>query len=184
MSGQDSEARLTSETNVVFETTVASKTTVVFETSVLTAIEEAAATAYPFEGCGALLGNSAGSVRRVCASLHLPNREEGRPRVRFEVSPADYLSVEDEADRRGLSLLGFWHTHPDHPALPSATDRQFAWEGLLTVIVSVPERRPREITAWEVTGPDSPFSPVLLREDGRNGILKSLAGRPRATQED
>ena len=90
--------------------------------------------------------------------------------MRFEVAPRDYLAVEDEADRRGLSLLGFWHSHPDDTAQASKTDRAYAWEGLLTVIVAVPKGFPREIIAWEILGPDAPFTPVPIEE--------SATGRP------
>ncbi len=133
---------------------------VVFETAVLEEIGRGAAKAYPYEGCGALLGE-AGHVR---VTLPLPNTEKGTPRVRFEVSPKDYLRVEREADARGLKLLGFWHSHPDHPARPSATDRAYAWEGLLTVIVSVEKGRPSDIGAWEICGAESPFERVEIAE--------------------
>ena len=58
--------------------------------------------------------------------------------------------------------MGFWHSHPDHAARPSATDREHAWEGLLTVVVSVLEGEPCEITAWSVPGPGLPFAEVPL----------------------
>ena len=58
--------------------------------------------------------------------------------------------------------MGFWHSHPDHAARPSDTDREHAWEGLLTVVVSVLEGEPREITAWSVPGPGLPFAQVPL----------------------
>ncbi|HJS58761.1 MAG TPA: M67 family metallopeptidase [Vicinamibacteria bacterium] len=129
-----------------------------FSTSALDEIRREAARAYPLEGCGALLGHQDGHVLEASV---LPNAEGERPGTRFVVSPADYLSVEEAAEARGLRLLGFWHSHPDHPARPSATDRQFAWPGLLTVVVAVAAGRPQEITAWQVRDGD-PFEPVAI----------------------
>lgn len=119
----------------------------------LDAIRLEAARAYPHEGCGALIG-LAGDISET---LPLPNQEQGSPRTRFTVSPADYLATEASADARGLSLLGFWHSHPDHPARPSETDRKFAWPGLLTLVIAVERGAPGELTAWDVPGSDAPF---------------------------
>jgi proteasome lid subunit RPN8/RPN11 len=121
----------------------------------LQAIRNQARRAYPNEGCGALLGPHAGEVTEA---LPLENVEADRPRTRFSVAPGDYLAAEEAAEARGLRLLGFWHSHPDHPARPSPTDREFAWPGLLTVVVAVERGEPREITAWDVAGPEAPFA--------------------------
>jgi len=131
--------------------------------AVLAEIEREGSRAYPNEGCGALLGPGDGRVTQVLA---LPNREAERPRVRFALSPQDYMAVETEAESRGLSLVGFWHSHPDHPARPSATDRQYAWEGLLTLILAVDAGRARELTAWELPGGDRPFQQLPLESTG------------------
>jgi proteasome lid subunit RPN8/RPN11 len=120
----------------------------------LAAIRAEASRAYPNEGCGALLGPGEGDVSEA---VPLPNLERDKPRVRFSVSPQDYLAVEDEADARGLRLLGFWHSHPDHPARPSETDRRCAWEGLLTVVIAVENGVPAALTAWDVPGAELPF---------------------------
>jgi len=133
--------------------------------AVLEAIWKEAARAYPHEGCGALLGPALGEVRETLA---LPNKDEASPRTRFSVSPRDYMAVESEADARGVRLLGFWHSHPDHPARPSATDRRYAWEGLLTVVIAVEGGAPRDITAWDVPGPDQPFRQLALAVNGRD----------------
>jgi len=128
----------------------------------LDAIRREAVRAYPHEGCGALLGPATGEVEEA---LPLPNTEELAPRTRFVVSARDYIAVEDEADARGLRLLGFWHSHPDHPARPSSTDRKYAWEGLLTLVIAVENGEPRDITAWDVPGPDQPFRQLDLSID-------------------
>jgi len=125
-----------------------------FAPEVVQAIRSAARSAYPYEGCGALIGPAPGTVSET---IPLPNREADKPRVRFTVSPRDYLDVEAAADDRGLQLLGFWHSHPDHPARPSETDRRYAWEGLLTVVIAVAKGEPKEMTAWDVPGPEAPF---------------------------
>jgi proteasome lid subunit RPN8/RPN11 len=117
------------------------------------AIRREAARAYPHEGCGALLGRPG----EIGETLALPNQEHGSPRTRFTVSPADYLATEASADARGLSLLGFWHSHPDHLAQPSETDRAYAWPGLLTLVIAVERGAPGELTAWDVPAPDAPF---------------------------
>lgn len=139
------------------------KGAVVFDPALLDEIRKAAAAAYPNEGCGALLGRR-GPAPGVTASMPLPNVEEGAPRVRFSISPHDYMRVEREAEARGLDLLGFWHSHPDHPARPSATDREFAWEGLLTLIVSVREGEAGDVGAWQIAGPDAPFEAMEIHE--------------------
>jgi proteasome lid subunit RPN8/RPN11 len=125
----------------------------------LAAIQAEAARAYPHEGCGALLGPSG---REISEALPLPNDEEGNPCVRFRVSPRDYIAVEEAAEARGVRLVGFWHSHPDHPARPSPTDHRYAWEGLLTLIIRVEKGEPRELTAWEIRGPEAPFRELPL----------------------
>jgi proteasome lid subunit RPN8/RPN11 len=129
-------------------------------------IRREAARAYPAEGCGALLGPAETAVSET---LPLPNTESSSPRTRFTVSPRDYLAVEDRADARGLKLLGFWHSHPDHPARPSPTDRAHAWAGLLTLVIGVERGSPGEMTAWDVPGQEEPFRQLDLeigpRED-------------------
>ncbi len=86
--------------------------------------------------------------------------------MRFSVSARDYMAVEDAAEAKGQALLGFWHSHPDHPARPSATDRRYAWEGLLTLVIAVERGEPRDLTAWAVDGSDSPFRQLRLDVDG------------------
>ena len=123
------------------------------------AIRREAARAYPAEGCGALLGPAEAAVSEI---LPLANTEDSSPRTRFTVSPQDYLAVEDRADERGLKLLGFWHSHPDHPARPSPTDRAYAWPGLLTLVIGVERGDPGEMTAWDVPGQEEPFRQLDL----------------------
>lgn len=131
------------------------------------AIRREAVRAYPEEGCGALLGPADATVSET---LPLPNTEATSPRTRFTVSPRDYLDVEGRADERGLKLLGFWHSHPDHPARPSPTDRAHAWPGLLTLVIGVDRGHPGELTAWEVPGQEAPFRQLHL-EVGRRKEL-------------
>jgi proteasome lid subunit RPN8/RPN11 len=132
---------------------------VVLTQAVLDEVRREAARAYPHEGCGALIGPAPGNVQETLA---LPNQDGESPRTRFSVSPRDYMAVESAADARGVRLLGFWHSHPDHPARPSKTDRLYAWEGLLTIVIAVEGGTPREITAWDVPGPEQPFRQLPL----------------------
>ena len=123
------------------------------------AIRTEAARTYPAEGCGALLGPDEAVVSEI---LPLDNTDTSSPRTRFTVSPLDYLAAEDSADARGLKLLGFWHSHPDHPARPSPTDRAYAWPGLLTLVIGVERGSPGEMTAWDVPGQEEPFRQLDL----------------------
>ena len=88
---------------------------------------------YPHECCGALVG----SDDRVTAAVALPNTTEEGPRRRFLVRPSDYREAERQASARGAELLGFYHSHPDHPARPSQYDLDHAWPTFAYIIVSV-----------------------------------------------
>ncbi|HKT80877.1 MAG TPA: M67 family metallopeptidase [Vicinamibacterales bacterium] len=88
---------------------------------------------YPHECCGALIGVG----ERITAAVSLPNTTEEGPRRRFLVRPSDYRMAEAEASVRGADLLGFYHSHPDHPARPSQFDLDHAWPNFAYIIVSV-----------------------------------------------
>jgi proteasome lid subunit RPN8/RPN11 len=126
-------------------------------------IRQHAAEAYPFECCGALFGD-ASDVRDV---LELPNTTDGEPRRRFLVAPRDYLRAEREASRRGMQLLGFYHSHPDHPARPSQYDLEHAWPVFVYVIIAVEQRVPRDMTAWRLSDTGKEFLRIDL--DSKHG---------------
>ena len=88
---------------------------------------------YPHECCGALVG----TADRVVAVVLLPNTTEEGPRRRFLVRASDYRLAERRAGELGAELLGFYHSHPDHPARPSQYDLDHAWPTFAYIIVSV-----------------------------------------------
>jgi proteasome lid subunit RPN8/RPN11 len=114
------------------------------EPGVATAIRRHGEETYPHECCGALIGR-AGSTAAVVA---LPNTTEEGPRRRFLVRPSDYRMAEQRATELDGELLGFYHSHPDHPARPSQYDLDHAWPNFAYVIVAVAQGTAREMTVW------------------------------------
>lgn len=94
--------------------------------------------AYPEEGAGLLLGVAHADRKQVEAILSLSNaREDSARHNRYLLTPQDYLLGEQEAARRGMDVLGVFHSHPDHPNLPSEFDREWAMPWFSYVITSV-----------------------------------------------
>jgi proteasome lid subunit RPN8/RPN11 len=90
---------------------------------------------YPFEVCGVLLGRNGEGTRRVDRVVPAINRERDSPRVRYEIAPEDLVRIQREGRDEGREILGYYHSHPDHPARPSETDRRIAAEGLSDDVV-------------------------------------------------
>jgi proteasome lid subunit RPN8/RPN11 len=109
---------------------------------------------YPFEVCGVLLGpaSAAADVLRVTEVMAVVNREMEMPRVRYQIAPEDLIHIQRTSRERGLDIVGFYHSHPDHPARPSETDRRIAAEGLsdgvVHVVVGVAGGADAVPTAW------------------------------------
>ena len=119
---------------------------------------------YPHECCGALLGRG----REVDATVPLPNTTEEGPRRRFLVRPSDYRMAEARAGELGAELLGFYHSHPDHPARPSQYDLEHAWPTFAYVIVSVASGVAREATVWFLKDDRSSFDEGTLHHGDEN----------------
>ncbi|MGE0462669.1 MAG: M67 family metallopeptidase [Vicinamibacterales bacterium] len=102
---------------------------------------------YPHECCGAMLGRDG----EVTEAWPLPNTTEEGPRRRFLVRPADYRAAEERARRNGVELLGFYHSHPDHPARPSQYDLDHAWPVFSYVILSVVDGIAGEMASWRLS---------------------------------
>jgi proteasome lid subunit RPN8/RPN11 len=92
----------------------------------------------------------------------LPNTTEEGPRRRFLVRAADYLVAEQRAGTEGRELMGFYHSHPDHPARPSQFDLDHAWPVFSYVIISVADGRPGDITSWRLADDRSAFAQETL----------------------
>ena len=116
---------------------------------------------YPNECCGALIGAD-GVIEHVAP---LPNTTEEGARRRFLVRPSDYKLVEEEAKRLNQELLGFYHSHPDHPARPSQYDLDHAFPFFWYVIVSIQQAKPENMTVWRLADDRSQF-----REESLVGV--------------
>jgi proteasome lid subunit RPN8/RPN11 len=108
---------------------------------------------YPHECCGALIGTG----NRVTATVALANTTEEGPRRRFMVRPTDYRVAEQKATELGGELLGFYHSHPDHPARPSQYDLDHAWPTFAYIIVAVATGKSAAMTVWYLKEDRSSF---------------------------
>ena len=107
--------------------------------------------AYPEEGCGFFFGSTSDDVRTVVEILPVPNAQDGDKRRRFLIDPLDYIRAEKYSLESGLELLGVYHSHPNHPAIPSEHDLKQAIQNFSYIIVSVIEGNPDDITCWRLT---------------------------------
>ena len=114
---------------------------------------EKAMQAYPRECCGALLGRDDAShspSRRIVDVLPLRNRENEESRNRFAVSPEDVVEAEQRARAQNLDVVGWYHSHPDHPARPSETDRAHALPWYSYLILSVVNGHMEDLRSWRL----------------------------------
>jgi proteasome lid subunit RPN8/RPN11 len=114
---------------------------------------------YPNECCGLLLGSAeGGAAREVREAQPLRNANTASPRNRFDFDPAEHLAAQRAARERGLEVIGFYHSHPDHPARPSQYDLDHAaWPGYSYLIVSIRQGKAAEANSFELAEDRSRF---------------------------
>jgi proteasome lid subunit RPN8/RPN11 len=105
---------------------------------------------YPHETCGVLIGHQQQHVTTVTQVSHARNMNQERARDRFILNPDDFIQAEREARNHQQDIVGIWHSHPDHPAKPSETDRVNAWENWSYVIISVSSHSILDMTSWRL----------------------------------
>ena len=110
-------------------------------------IRRHAEAAYPGECCGVLVGGTTGGVKEVTRLIPVANQRTDDPH-RYLIAAADVRRIERELQGQGLEIVGYYHSHPDHPAVPSAFDTQHAWPWYSYVIVRVDGGRGAELASW------------------------------------
>ena len=116
----------------------------------LKAMTDHAEAAFPNECCGFFYGTEDGKVRAVTSSTEVTNSKEGDQRRRFAISDMDYLRAERHAAKEGLTLLGVYHSHPLHPAIPSEHDLAVALPYFSYIIVSVQPEGTAHVRSWQL----------------------------------
>ncbi|MDQ2943761.1 MAG: M67 family metallopeptidase, partial [Candidatus Dormibacteraeota bacterium] len=88
-----------------------------------------------------------------------------RARDRYEIDPRDHIRIQRAADADGLDIVGYYHSHPDHPAQASRFDTERAWAGYVYLIVSVHEGKPANANGFVADNDGGPFRPEPLVVD-------------------
>jgi len=129
-----------------------------------------AAASYPAECFGFLLGtfDRTGTAYQAVAGANLCTDRTDR----FEMDPQQFVQVDHLADGHGWEVIGFYHSHPDWPAIPSQTDLVWAWENAYYLIVSTVNTHPAHSAVWALA-PDAPrrFVAALLEVTDETELL-------------
>jgi len=131
---------------------------------------------YPHECCGVLLGTMAGATRTVISVARCGNTRQDSPHNRYHIDPKELVRIQREGRERGEDIVGFYHSHPDHPARWSQTDLAEAhWIGCSYVITSVAKGRAEITNSFSLDG--------TTEEDKQlnDETVEILAGSPRGT---
>ena len=120
---------------------------------------------YPYECCGILIGVFNGENKYVKEIFPISNaREEEVKRNRFLITDKEFIAGEKKARDAGLDIIGFYHSHPDHPAAPSDYDREHAWPIYSYIIVSVQKGKAKDFLSWELENDREIFkSEIILK---------------------
>lgn len=119
--------------------------------------------AYPEECCGILIGD--GKKRLIKRLFRTENRFKERLKDRYSIDPKEILRAEKEARNEGMEILGFYHSHPDHPPRPSSFDREMAWPLYSYIIIAV-DTKGMEARAWWFEDEDGEFKEERIEVEG------------------
>jgi proteasome lid subunit RPN8/RPN11 len=137
---------------------------------------------YPHESCGVLVGRQVGDGRVATGVVRCGNGRHDSPHDRYVIDPRDLLRIEKEARARGEEIVGFYHSHPDHPARWSPTDLAEAhWLGCSYVITRVAQGRAEDTNSFLLAGrgeEDKRFQDEELRLE-TEGAPAPAGGEPR-----
>lgn len=145
----------------------------------LHAIHRHAAATYPEECCGILIGrhredpDDGAFVERI---LSAQNAREDRRGDRFLIEPSTVLAAHKEARAADLDVVGYYHSHPDHPARPSEFDREHAWPGVSYVIVAVDGGSVGDTRSWRLASDRLQFEEEEIMAPG-NSLRSNGGGR-------
>ena len=118
---------------------------------------------FPNEGGGFLLGTKQGDDTLIADVIQVDNVFETEEQYhRYAMTPQNWMKMEDEADARGLTLVGYYHSHPNHVAIPSEFDREHALPNFVYIITSVMQGKVVEMLVWELTHDRSRFDARTL----------------------
>ena len=118
---------------------------------------------YPNEGGGFLLGNNTATQTALQSVRPVQNTFATEEQFhRYAMQPLDWAKLEDEADAQGLTLVGYYHSHPDHPAIPSEFDRVHALPNFRYLITSVLQGRATEMRAWQLSEDRTHFNELTI----------------------
>jgi proteasome lid subunit RPN8/RPN11 len=141
---------------------------IVLPESIARQIESEGVAAYPNECCGILIGKEKDGRRVVERLAPMKNVfDAGEQYHRFSIDPLAQIEAEKSADDNGHVVLGYYHSHPDHPARPSEYDRTHVppWSFYGHIIVAIEKGRPVAMTAWYMDEKTEQFAPLeLVRE--------------------
>ena len=126
----------------------------------LDAIRVHGAEGYPHEACGIMVGPRGGGM--VTEVKRARNVIVERARDRYEIDPRDQIRIQREADAAGVDIVGYYHSHPDHPAQASRFDTERAWAGYVYLIVAVHDGKPVDANAFVADNDGGPFHPEPL----------------------
>ena len=120
-------------------------------------IHDHAKEAYPEECAGVLVGMDTGGMKIVVDVWRAENTHDEERSHRFLIEPLKIKEFEERAAERDMDVLGFYHSHPDHPAEPSEYDREHAWPGWSYVIASVSAENVEDMRSWVLKGDRSGY---------------------------
>jgi proteasome lid subunit RPN8/RPN11 len=121
---------------------------------------------YPYECCGLLIGRFSEQSKVVLETYPISNaREEAAKRNRFLIRPEELLRGEQYAAKKSLDIVGFYHSHPDHPAVPSQYDLEHAWPVYSYIVVAVRGGQREDFRSWEMEDDRSRFNEEEIIRD-------------------
>ena len=125
-------------------------------------IEYHAEQTYPEECCGMMLGFNENGFHSIEEVIRIDNSQDENRRRRFFITPEQYRQAEQLAREWKMDLLGFYHSHPDHPAAPSAFDTDHALPWFTYIIVSVGQGKAAAMTAWLLNEERTQFNERII----------------------
>jgi proteasome lid subunit RPN8/RPN11 len=137
----------------------------VIQPSDLEAIGRHGEATFPEECCGFLIGRAREETTVVERLLPVENERQDSRHNRYVIEPETVLKAHKEARAAGADVVGYYHSHPDHPSRPSDFDREHAWPGLSYLIVSVMKGRVADARSWRLADDRERFEEEILEKE-------------------